>query len=404
MTTYTGTANNDSWNLITPGTFTLDGLGGTDTLNLGTTLRSAYSITKASDGSVHVDSISGASAGLHATLKNMEVLTFGSGSDVLDLTTYFGPPPDTTPPTASSFSPASGATGVSLSSDIIVTFSEAIQRGSGSIVLKNAAGATIETFDAAASSRLSISGTTLTINPTNDLANGTNYTVTFASGTVKDLAGNAYAGATTYNFTTAAATSQTGTAGNDIFHESAGNSSIDGGAGIDTVVYTGNKSAYTISATNGAETVVKSSGVDSLAHVERLQFADTKVAFDLDGNAGTTAKILGVVFGQGTSANPFNPAYVGIGLSFLDGGTSYASLMKLALDAVGATTNTAVVNLLWTNLFGAAPTAAQASPYVALLDSGAYTAGTLGVLAADLSINTDHINLVGLHQTGINYI
>ena len=90
MATYTGTTGNDSWNLITPGTFTLDGLAGVDTLNLGTSLRSSYTITQATDGSVHIDSISGASGALHATLYNMEILTFKSGTDVLDLRTYFG--------------------------------------------------------------------------------------------------------------------------------------------------------------------------------------------------------------------------------------------------------------------------------------------------------------------------
>ena len=82
----------------------------------------------------------------------------------------------------------------------------------------------------------------------------------------------------------------------------------------------------------------------------------------------------------------------------------YADLMQLALTAAGATTNTAVVNKLWTNLFGAAPTAAQAAPYVAMLDSGSSTPGALGVMAADLSLNTDNIHLVGLQATGIHYV
>ena len=111
--------------------------------------------------------------------------------------------PDTTAPTVSTFSPSDGATVVAVASNIVLAFSEAIQRGTGSIVLKNAAGTTIETFDAATSNLLSISGSTLTINPTRDLVNSTNYYVTFASGNIKDLTGNAYAGTTTYNFTTA---------------------------------------------------------------------------------------------------------------------------------------------------------------------------------------------------------
>lgn len=100
MATYTGTSANDSWTVINPGTFTLDGLGGTDTLYLGTSLRSAYTITQTSDGAVHVDSVSGASGILHATLYNMEKLVFASGRDTVDLTTYFQPTTSTLTGTA----------------------------------------------------------------------------------------------------------------------------------------------------------------------------------------------------------------------------------------------------------------------------------------------------------------
>jgi hypothetical protein len=96
LATYTGTDANNSWTVVNPGTFTLDGLGGIDTLYLGTSRRSDYRITQGSDGSVHVDSVSGASQQLHATLRNMEVLVFDNKKDTLELSTLFG---DTTAPT-----------------------------------------------------------------------------------------------------------------------------------------------------------------------------------------------------------------------------------------------------------------------------------------------------------------
>ena len=117
------------------------------------------------------------------------------------ITVSSGAVPDTTAPTAVTFNPTDEATGIALSSNIIVTFSEAIIRGTGNILLKNAAGTVIETFNVATSSNLSLSGNTLTLNPTADLGYSTGYKVEFASGTVKDLAGNSYTGTTTYNFT-----------------------------------------------------------------------------------------------------------------------------------------------------------------------------------------------------------
>lgn len=111
--------------------------------------------------------------------------------------------PDKTPPTAT-FSPADEATNVAISSDIVVTFNEPVQRGIGGIYLKSLDGTLIAVYDAATSSNLTLSGTTLTINPTADLNYGTGYKVEFAAGSITDLAGNSYAGTTSYNFATAA--------------------------------------------------------------------------------------------------------------------------------------------------------------------------------------------------------
>jgi methionine-rich copper-binding protein CopC len=123
-----------------------------------------------------------------------------AGTTSYDFTTIA----ETTPPTVSVFSPADGVTGVSVTSDIVLTFSEAIQKGSGTIALHNglASGPIIESYNASSSSNLSVSGNTLTINPTADLSNGTHYYVTFESGSIKDLAGNNYAGTTSYDFNT----------------------------------------------------------------------------------------------------------------------------------------------------------------------------------------------------------
>jgi hypothetical protein len=61
-----------------------------------------------------------------------------------------------------------------------------------------------------------------------------------------------------------------------------------------------------------------------------------------------------------------------------------------------------VVSMLWTNVVGTAPTAAQALPIVALLEQG-MSVGQLTVLAADMPMNTANIDLVGLVQSGVEY-
>lgn len=119
-------------------------------------------------------------------------------------------PLDTTVPTVSTFGPTDAATDVAIGSNIVLTFNEAIARGTGNIQIRSgsATGTVVETFDAATSNRLSLSGSTLTIDPTNNLANSTQYFVTFASGAIKDVAGNNFAGTSTYDFITAALVTQ----------------------------------------------------------------------------------------------------------------------------------------------------------------------------------------------------
>ena len=190
---------------------------------------------------------------------------------------------------------------------------------------------------------------------------------------------------------------------NDTFKGQAGTDLFDGGLGTDTVVYSGPLVQYTVNK-SGSRYIVSeptgSDGTDYLTNIERLKFKDKFIAIDLDGNAGTTAKILGAVFGKESVSNK---SYVGIGLNFLDTGWTYDNLAGLALDAAGAKTNDQIVSLLWTNVIGTKPTAADKQPFIALLENG-MMAGALAHLAADSSFNTTNINLVGLAQTGIEYI
>jgi hypothetical protein len=147
-------------------------------------------------------------------------------------------------------------------------------------------------------------------------------------------------------------------------------------------------------------TTAQSDGTDSLKNVERLKFSDVSLALDLDGHAGQAAKLLGAVFGAASVANK---QFVGVALSLLDGGMGYKQLVSAALGVTGKTSNAEVASLLWTNLFGAAPTTDQVAPIVAILDSG-MSQGALTVLVADTSFNTEKINLVGLSQTGIEFM
>ena len=199
-----------------------------------------------------------------------------------------------------------------------------------------------------------------------------------------------------------------GNAANNVFTASGGNDTLDGASGIDTAVYTGARSVYTVAtgtspsatiAVQDTRNTAASDGADALKNIERLQFADLNLALDLSGHAGQAVKLLGAVLGASAVANK---TYVGIALNLLDGGMGYEQLATAALGALGRTTPTEVATLLWSNLFGALPTQEQITPVVALMNGG-LSPGALTVLVADSSFIADKINLVGLLQTGVEF-
>ncbi|WP_461168456.1 DUF4347 domain-containing protein, partial [Uliginosibacterium sediminicola] len=109
------------------------------------------------------------------------------------------------PPSLTSASPVDNATGVASSSNIVLTFNGNVVAGTGNIVLYDitGAGADTRTIDVT-SNQVTISGSTVTINPTTDLLSVNQYAVQFASGVISSTAGSvaAISDTSTLNFTT----------------------------------------------------------------------------------------------------------------------------------------------------------------------------------------------------------
>ena len=108
---------------------------------------------------------------------------------------------DVTPPTVTSVSPLSGATGVSVGTTVVANFSEAVNSATvtGTTFQLRGPGTNLVTAS------VTTSGSQITLNPSAALAGSTLYTVTIVGGAsgVKDLAGNALASNYTWSFTTA---------------------------------------------------------------------------------------------------------------------------------------------------------------------------------------------------------
>ena len=172
-----------------------------------------------------------------------------------------------------------------------------------------------------------------------------------------------------------------------------------------TAIYPAPRSAYQVSQSGGVLTVALSGGaIDRLAGMERLAFADRSLAFDLDGRAGMVARVIGAVFGHTTLTA--RPDYVGIGLALVDEGMAYGQLMQLALDTrLGrGAGNEAVVRLLYENVVGESPSSTEVAFYTGLIADGTFTQASIGVLAAETTLNADRIGLAGTATMGLEFV
>ncbi|MEI6147287.1 MAG: hypothetical protein WCP66_12780 [Methylococcales bacterium] len=215
---------------------------------------------------------------------------------------------------------------------------------------------------------------------------------------------------------TAASNTMTGDTNNNVFVTGGKGDIVNGGGGIDTCVYkpslsntTASSSTYSIGVgvsgqINVGPISTPGVNVDLLTNIQRLQFTDINLAFDLNsttgtltGNAGIVEKILGAVFGPSYLQNQ---QYIGIGLAYLDKGTTYSQLVDLALAANNLSTPIDVITNVWTNIIGTAPPPMQISNII----SSGILMNTFVMQAADSVFNTSQINLVGIAKQGLAYI
>ncbi len=108
---------------------------------------------------------------------------------------------DSLPPQITPLSPTNNATGVLVDTDFTASFDEVVETNTtGAITITNLSDNTLVTTIAIGdTNQVTVSGSSLTINPTNDLAFATDYAVLIDSNALQDLVGNAFAGITDTN-------------------------------------------------------------------------------------------------------------------------------------------------------------------------------------------------------------
>ncbi len=112
---------------------------------------------------------------------------------------------DSTAPQVLSLSPSDDAGAVAAGANLVLQFNEPVLVGSGSVVIR-AAGQVLRTIALGDGSQVTISGSTVTINPAVDLPAGAAIDVAVDAGALRDATGNAFAGVasgTGWNFSVA---------------------------------------------------------------------------------------------------------------------------------------------------------------------------------------------------------
>jgi hypothetical protein len=200
-----------------------------------------------------------------------------------------------------------------------------------------------------------------------------------------------------------------GTSGDDYFSGMSANSIINGGVGIDSVLVTGSWSANAINKSTTGYDVSTTEGTTALSNVERLLFDDKKIALDVttDGNTGKALEFIGAV----AYGLVRDKGAIGCIQNLFDAGSSLLDVCHLALDVglirslAGSDSNEDLARLAYQNVVGTPADTAAVDMLVSFMDgrTASYSQATFLTVVAELELNQEHVGLVGLAETGVEY-
>jgi hypothetical protein len=191
----------------------------------------------------------------------------------------------------------------------------------------------------------------------------------------------------------------------DTLHGAANSSRIDGGGGLDTVLYQGASSTYKI--THGAAGFTVSHGnaatADALVNVERIKFADATVALDIDGVGGQAYRIYQAAFDRTPDSGG-----LGFWISAMDKGVTLAAVAQGFVDSkefkdmyASATSNADLVNKFYEHVLHRAPEKGGFEFWVGVLDQ--HAASVADVLVAISESNENQTGLAPVIGNGFAY-
>lgn len=195
------------------------------------------------------------------------------------------------------------------------------------------------------------------------------------------------------------------TAANDVFGQNTSNNLIDGGAGLDTLVYKKAAAGYTLGKVDGKHTIKDMSGADgtdTLVNVERVKFSDTAFAFDIAGNAGQAYRLYRAAFNRESDLDG-----LGYWIKALDSGLSLQTVSSGFVDSpefkglYGANaSNSTILTAFYNNVLHRNPDQGGFDFWLGALDKGL----TVSQMLVEFSeSNENQVQVIGKIGNGIEY-
>jgi hypothetical protein len=176
--------------------------------------------------------------------------------------------------------------------------------------------------------------------------------------------------------------------------------------GLSSVSYSGNRANYTITSSGGIVTVkdnVGSDGTASYTNLKRIYFADSAVAFDIDGVAGQVYRLYKAAFDR-------QPDVGGLGFQIAAVEASGLSVLQIAqnfsdspeyLLRYGNTTNRQFVTQLYRNALHREPDTAGLEHHLSYLDANTITRAQILLNFSESAENQSQV--LSDIQNGITY-
>ena len=198
-----------------------------------------------------------------------------------------------------------------------------------------------------------------------------------------------------------------GGAGNDLLQGGEGADFLWGGEGVDTALYLWGRGTYEISRSQDSGRVTVAGGgegSDSLYEIERAQFADVSVAFDLDGNAGQAYRIYQAAFDRAPDLGGLGDWIYAMdhGMSLVDVASGFIASAEFAQNYGDAPGNADFVTRLYGNVLHRAPEQAGYDYWMNQLAAGLQTRSE--VLAGFSESPENQLQVIGAIEDGITYL